>query len=239
VEPNLSQRPVALVTGASQGIGRALCQKLNTNYYIIAICQKWHAGNKTLPQHTTYIDADLADPKSRCRLISQIKDLTKRLDLLIHCAGSQQEVPFHEDGWDLISKELELNLMAPMQLTLGLSSLLSATDSSTVINIGSVLAFQHRKQSPTYSVSKSGLHRFSEILNTDEYNFRAIEFIPPMVATQMTKDRNNGSMMSPQVAADFMLNNLHRTGVIAFGKAKAGVLLNKISPSLLSRIVNP
>ena len=144
-----AQMKVALVTGSSSGIGKAISSELKHNgYKVYGISRE---GGDIL--------CDLQDIKS---LHVEIKKLLKTTDinLLINCAGVGVFAPHEEISLDKIEELIDVNLKAPIVLTnLCLRSLKKTK--GHIINISSVEATKHSKFSALYTATKSGLRDFS------------------------------------------------------------------------------
>ena len=230
--------PYALVTGASYGIGFALTQQLLKTHKVIAVARTWGKLENIESANLNFYQCDLSVTAQRENLISFIKESVPHLNLLVNNAGVQRERPLDGNQWQQVSQEIELNLNAPIHLTTGLKGSLGQVQGAVVVHMGSVLGFCHRKASPIYSVTKAAIHQFSQVLSREAPEFRAIEFIPPMIATDMTKERGHKGLMSAQDLASFMLANLHQSGTVFVGKAKLASLINKLAPSLLFKMMN-
>jgi len=140
---------VALVTGSSSGIGRAICKELKQNDYTIY----------DISRNSAKIVCDLQNTKS---LHVKIKELLKTtdIDLLINCAGVGVFAPHEEISLNKIEELIDVNLKAPILLTnLCLRSLKKTK--GHIINISSVEATKHSKFSALYTATKSGLRDFS------------------------------------------------------------------------------
>ena len=140
---------VALITGSSSGIGKAIYDILSKNgYRAYGISRK--NGD---------IICDLKDLKS---LHVEIKELLKNIDidLLINCAGVGVFEPHEELSLQKIEELIDINLKAPVILTnLCLRSLKKTK--GHIINISSIEATKHSKFSALYTATKSGLRDFS------------------------------------------------------------------------------
>mgnify|MGYP000131904589 FL=1 len=233
-----AQLPYALVTGASYGIGFALTQKLLKTHRVIAVARTWGKLESLESANLNFYQCDLSITAQREDLISYIKETVPHLNLLVNNAGVQRERALDGNQWQQVSQEIELNLNAPIHLTTALKDMLGQAQGAVVVHMGSVLGFCHRKASPIYSVTKAAIHQFSRVLSREAPEFRSIEFIPPMIATDMTKERGHKGLMSAQDLASFMLANLHQSGTVFVGKAKLASLINKLAPSLLFKMMN-
>jgi uncharacterized oxidoreductase len=228
----------ALVTGASNGIGLALTKQLLLTHHVIAISRTPGDLEEIQSNNLTHWAYDLSKNSERLKLIDQMKSTTPHLNLLINNAGVQFELTLEDLNWDSHQYEVALNLMAPIHLTLGLESLLLQASQPKIINMGSVLGFCHRKVSPMYSITKTAIHRFSQILHTDHKKISVLEIIPPMVATDMTKKRGHKGLLSSDDLAQFIISKINKSGVIYVGKAKLARLLYSLAPKTLSKLMN-
>jgi gluconate 5-dehydrogenase len=137
---------IAVVTGASSGIGRVIAQEIareGANVFLIARregeleitkSQIINAGGKA-----EAIPADMSSPESIKDLVSEISSKTEKVDLLFNVAGigyykSIEEIT--EEEW---ADSLAVNLSAPFFLTQGLLPQLNKSSESLVVNIGSGL----------------------------------------------------------------------------------------------------
>jgi len=140
---------IALVSGASSGIGKAIKVELEKNgYKVFGISRK-----------NGEIICDLRDTKS---LYVEIKKFLKTTDinLLVNCAGVGVFAPHEELNLEQIETLIDVNLKAPIVLTnLCLRSLKKTK--GHIINISSIEATRHSKFSALYTATKSGLQNFS------------------------------------------------------------------------------
>jgi uncharacterized oxidoreductase len=228
----------AVVTGASHGIGFALTKCLLSNYQVIAVSRSVGSIDELRSNNLFHWQYDLSINSEREALIKRLENTIPHLNLLINSAGIQQELGFNIAEWKSYQQEIELNLIAPMQLTAGVEKLMATAIDPVLINIGSVLGFSHRKVSPIYSVTKAAIHRFSQIMHIDNSNVRVIEVIPPMVATNMTKERGHQGLMSANELAKTILNKIDKRGTLYVGKARVAHWLSVLAPRLLHRMIN-
>ena len=139
----------ALVTGASSGIGKAICNELKLNGYEVY----------GIGRNSGEIICDLKDTKS---LHVKIKKFLKTTDinLLVNCAGVGVFTPHEELNIEQIETLIDVNLKAPIILTnLCLRSLKKTK--GHIINVASIEATRHSKFSALYTATKSGLRDFS------------------------------------------------------------------------------
>ena len=152
---------IAVVTGASSGIGKALCQRLlSLGYKVIGISRSIDA---TLFSHErfTAMRADLSHEKETLRLCDMLK--IENISILINAAGFGRFEPHEELSAKVITEMTFLNLTAPMLLTNALLRSLKQND-GYLININSIEALRASKFAGVYSATKAGLRAFGDAL---------------------------------------------------------------------------
>jgi len=116
-------KPVALVTGATSGIGAAIARRLAADGFCVVLHSRSsvEAGLAMVAEMASaiYFQADLADEGARVRLIEQAASHWERLDVLVNNAGMSRVIP-HDDlkaATPSIWRELyEVNVIAPWHL---------------------------------------------------------------------------------------------------------------------------
>ena len=150
-----------IVTGASSGIGKAICERLlSLNYQVIGISRS--ITNDTF-NHKNFIakQTDLSDEKET---LATCRDIAKQdISMLINCAGFGRFEPHEELHVDIITKMIYLNLTAPILLTNAVLRDLKKND-GYLININSIEAIRASKFAGVYSASKAGLKAFGDSL---------------------------------------------------------------------------
>ena len=164
---------VALITGASWGIGLACARELGAlgaRLLLVAregerLAQVQAELEEDIPglQCSTFA-ADLALPDERIALFDWIEDRGEALSLLVNNAGtndSRAAIDYEDAQWRAI---LELNLAAPFELCRLAYPLLRQHGQSSIVNIGSVSGLSHVRTGAPYGMSKAGLHQLSRNL---------------------------------------------------------------------------
>ena len=163
---------VALVTGASSGIGEATARTLAGAGATVALVARRKDRLDTLATElgggALAIEADITDRSQADAAVAQTVSRLGRLDILVNNAGVMLLGPIEEapaDEWD---RMLEINLRAALSMTkAALPHLLAAADSdprrvADLINISSTAGRQVKKGSAVYNLTKHGLGAFSE-----------------------------------------------------------------------------
>lgn len=177
-------RPVALVTGATRGIGRELVAVLGRTYHVLVGGRDEAAVGRvvdTLPSAAGFV-ADLADGVETARAAAGLD----RLDLLVHCAGilppSDSEL---REAWRRV---LEVNVVAVAHLTeLALPHLREARGQVVFVNSGAGLSAG--RDTSGYSASKFALTSYADAVREAERGrVRVTSVHPGRVDTDMQRD---------------------------------------------------
>jgi NAD(P)-dependent dehydrogenase (short-subunit alcohol dehydrogenase family) len=163
-----SSSSVALVTGASRGIGRAIAQQLTARGLRIAL--HYHsnraAAEETLRSlagegHALFA-ADLGLTDAPAQLYEAVLNTFGRIDVLVNNAGLFELHPIGEvdfPAWqDMWQRTLALNLIAPAHLSFLVGRHLRERGGGRIINISSRGAFGGQVTTPAYSASKAALN---------------------------------------------------------------------------------
>ena len=163
---------IALVTGASSGIGEATARRLARERDAKLVLVARRADRlETLAQElggATVIAADLTDPAAPALIRDRVQGEHGRLDLLVNNAGAGWAAPFAEGGWENVAKTMELNFNAVVRLTEALLPLLRASAPSAIVNVASTAGRVARARTSAYSASKFALIGWTDGLHLEE-----------------------------------------------------------------------
>jgi short-subunit dehydrogenase len=168
-----TQPKVALVTGASSGIGAATARRLSREpgIELVLIARRGElladlAASLACP--ATWIAVDLTLPDAPDRVRAHVEQHHERLDLLVNNAGAAWRGTFGESGWENVRRHMELNFDAVVRLTGTLLPLLRRSAPSAIANVASTAGRVSRPNSGAYSASKFALIGWTDALSLEE-----------------------------------------------------------------------
>ena len=138
-----------LVTGASRGIGKAVCEKLDGELYASA------RNEELLKCYENYCRADLSDQNDIEKLGRYIEE--NRIDVLVNNAGEYIYSSAENLSFNDIERLIRVNLEAPLYLISKAVPYMKKSGFGRIINIGSISGVMGEAGASIYSASKSGL----------------------------------------------------------------------------------
>ena len=221
---------VALVTGASRGIGAALCVALaERGAHVIAVARsidglsKLHEAAGAQGGGLTPVPLDLANANAIARLAGTIEEHHRRLDILVGNAGVPgPNVPVELATPADWAEVLAINLTANWHLIRCMHPLLKRSDAGRAVFISSSAVRQARAQRGLYAASKAGLESLvrAYAAGNADTPLRINLFNPGPIRTQMratvAPDEDPMSLDTPQQCAsqlvELCLSSFQDTG---------------------------
>jgi short-subunit dehydrogenase len=172
---------VALITGASSGIGEATARLLparrphatvilvaRRQERIAALAQELNRADASGHDHIHAIAADLTVPEDIARVREEVATRFGRLNLLVNNAGARWSSPFSEGGWANVAQTMAINFDAQVRLTEACLELLRAgaatPEGASIVNVASTAARVSRAGAGAYSASKFAFAGWSDAL---------------------------------------------------------------------------
>ncbi len=183
---------VAVVTGASTGIGRATAIRLSREpgAELVLVARREELLREladSLPCRAACVAVDLtaADAPERVRAHLEAEH-GGRLDLLVNNAGAAWRGGFAEEGYANVKRHMDLNFDAVLRLTEALLPLLRASAPSAIVNVASTAGRVSRARTGAYSASKFALIGWSDALYAEEkpYGVHVGMVLPGFVETE-------------------------------------------------------
>lgn len=190
---------VALVTGATRGIGRAIAEKFAAEgAQVLVGCRDLDAGKEVADALGHRARAELVDlksPRSIAALAERVGQDPGRLDILVNNAGVMLDGDTPPSGLDpeVLQETLQVNLVGAALLTQGLLPLLRRTDWGRILNISSgwgsmteILGLDE-VTAPAYRISKAALNAYTAMLSRElaGTDILALAMCPGWVRTEM------------------------------------------------------
>lgn len=152
---NLAGKSV-LLTGAAHGLGRELALLLDGESCALTLVDRDAPALSALQSELTHparaLTCDLSQPEARCELINAARG---SVQILINCAGVGSHSTWAQMTVDEVTRVMQVNALAPLELAAGLQPL------EALVNIGSVAGEMNLPSMGLYAAGKSALHAFT------------------------------------------------------------------------------
>lgn len=226
---------VAVITGASSGIGEALARELISEGYRVALLgrrlERIDAIAADLGEGALAIQADVTDRASIVAAAERVKNELGGADVVINNAGVMLTAPFASDKRSEHRQMVETNLLGAMTVTEVFLDQLRAKKGD-LVNISSVAGRVAPAGFAAYSATKWGINGWSEALRVElQPDIRVMVIEPGAVATELSDHISHEE--SKQAAQDYRDNVAmpaqHIAEVIAFALSRPKrITLNEI-----------
>ena len=166
---------VALITGASSGLGEAAARRLAREPALALVlvarrAERLEALAASLPCPAVALPLDLLDDHAPAQARSHLEaHHGGRLDLLVNNAGAGGRGTFADTGATLARRTMAINFDAQLRLTEALLPLLRAAAPSAIVNVASTAGRVGRAGAGAYSASKAALAVWSDSLQAEEH----------------------------------------------------------------------
>lgn len=189
---------VALITGASRGLGRALALRFADEGAHLAICARKEneilevaEQVKTRGRQVIAMSADIGRKADVEQLVSETIKKFGRIDMLVNNAGilgpRVELLQYPDDAWEEV---LRINLTGTFLITQAVARHMVERGQGSIINISSGVGVEGRARWGAYSVSKFGVEALTQIWASElrQHNVRVNIVNPGSVATQMRRE---------------------------------------------------
>lgn len=197
------ERPVAIVTGGSRGIGRGIALALAQQGYAVAV--NYRSQQAAADEVVRQIQADggvaasfcgdVADLENHASLLDAVTDTWRRLDVLVNNAGitspgRKDVLEATRESWDLV---MNTNLRGPFFLSQQFAQRLTAKPNSrsharSIVNISSISAYAVSTNRPDYCIAKAALRMMTQLfaVRLADEGIGVYEVCPGVIASDMT-----------------------------------------------------
>jgi len=181
---------IALVTGASSGIGAATARRLarEPGAHVVLVARREDLLRALADElgNATALAADLCDDEAPARIARTVEEQHGRLDLLVNNAGAAWRGRFGDAGWENVRRHMDLNFDATVRLTEALLPVLRRSAPSAIVNVASTAGRVSRGNSGAYSASKFALVGWTDALHLEErpHGVHVGMVLPGFIATE-------------------------------------------------------
>jgi len=232
-----------LITGGANGLGLAMTQRLLAqNCHVVVV----DTDLRELPQNLTLtaVSGDITTAKTHAEILLALAG--KHIDLLIHCAGVSATGPFQDIPIKNHVKVLDVNLTAPIALTVFLEYQNALSETASIAFISSLSHFTAYPGAACYAASKDGLVHFARSWGKAFPKHHVMRVFPGPLDTEHAKryapDNSEKSLknrMSTDHAAQKILRAISRKRKICIPgvTAKLAAIMGTIAPRLTGRLM--
>lgn len=201
-ESGLAPGAVALVTGASSGIGEAAAEALAARGCKV-ICtarriDRLAALAERIGDNAYPLALDVTDAGAVAGLLDSLPAELRDIDILVNSAGHDigGRRPFYEQDANDMASAVETNVIGLIRVTHALTPGMLRRGRGDIVHIGSVNAFEPPPNTTNYSGTKSAVHGLSRAMRADlkGSNVRVIEIMPGLTETEFAAARLGGDL---------------------------------------------
>lgn len=223
--------PVAVVTGASRGLGKAIALTLGKNGYCVAVnyLQSEEKAKKVVDEigeNGLLIEGDVSNRKHVELMADKVYKKWGSVDVLINNAGITKDslmIKMPEEDWDNV---LNIDLKGCFNTIQIFSQSMIKSGGGHIINISSYSGLKGREGQAAYSASKAAILglTYTSARELAEYNIMVNAILPGYMSTEMgmaaekamqkaKEESISGALAEPEQAARFILYLLQTKGI--------------------------
>ncbi len=206
---------MALVTGGTRGIGRAIARALAEAGAKVVACGR--AAPETAIPGAEFLACDVRDPAAASAMVEVIGARHGGLDILVNNAGGSPEVAAAEASPRLSERVVALNLLAPLNLSQAVYPWLRKREhGGAIINIASVSAIRPSPGTAAYAAAKAGLLALTQTL-AHEWGpqVRVNALVVGYVETEGVEQTYGDAVTQAKIASKIAAGRLARASEIA------------------------
>jgi len=198
----LDKFTVALITGGGGGLGKVIAKSLIENGKKVIIAGRTTSNLEETaaelgPQCIAVYTVDLANLSTIPDFAAKVISEHPEVDCIINNAGVQKPLDFTKEiDFKQVLEEVNINVLALVQLCSLFSSHLQSKSSGVLMNVASGLAYAPFKQIPIYCATKAFVKSFTQSLRAqfNKSNVTVIELSPPLVDSNLHREHPDPSL---------------------------------------------
>jgi 17beta-estradiol 17-dehydrogenase / 3beta-hydroxysteroid 3-dehydrogenase len=210
----LLSRPVAVVTGASSGIGFAVARRLASEGYDLAICARNEAAlaesAQTLRRQDIDVLAQRVDLRDEAQILSFFEAINSRwgrLDVLVNNAGLGHKESLAAGSTEAWREMLEVNVLALCICTREALNIMRPADSGHILHISSLSGHRVPAITGLYSATKFAVRSLGETLRRElramNSNIRVTALSPGIVETEFAEKYHQSAQKARETYGQF------------------------------------
>ncbi|MFT4737234.1 MAG: 3-hydroxy acid dehydrogenase/malonic semialdehyde reductase [Cyclobacteriaceae bacterium] len=193
-------KPIALITGATSGIGEATARLLASSHFLILCGRRIDRLESLARELKVFTDIhtlsfDVRDQEHVKSSIEGLPEQWRAIDVLINSAGNAHGLSFIQDGdsadWDAM---IDINVKGLLYVSQSVIPLMTARNSGHIVNIGSIAGIEVYPKGNVYNASKYAVNAISQGMRMDlnPYGIKVTEIKPGLVDTEFSLIRFKG-----------------------------------------------
>lgn len=187
---------VAIVTGASSGIGEGVARQLAALGATVVVnssssVESGTAVANSLGNGSTYMQGDISKKDDCARLIEGTVEKFGKLDILVNNAGWTTPIPHHDLEAltdEIFMKTFEVNVYGTWWLSKMAIPHLKKSDDGNIVNVTSIAGVRQVGSSMAYSMTKAALNQMTKLMAKSCWPVRVNAVAPGLIATPWTAD---------------------------------------------------
>lgn len=230
---------VALITGASSGIGREVCLKLSEKGYCVYAAARRTDRMKDLEkQGIRVISLDITDEESVYSCVETIRNETGRCDILVNNAGYGSFGTVEDVSIEEARRQIEVNLLGLASVTRRTLPLMRDNHYGRIVNISSTAGKLATPYGAWYHASKFAVEGFSDSLRMEVHRFgiKVIVIEPGFVKTEwgviaaehLKHSAENGEYAQSAVKYAMRMNDIYKNGRLTSPEKIAKTIVHSI-----------
>ncbi len=169
-----TNKRIAVVTGATGGLGTAICKKLSEEGYLVVAnyrnekkAQEWNQKMKEEGYNFKLYQADVSNYDEVGEMVKKIEEEVGVIDILVNNAGITRDVSFRKMTPEQWKAVIDTNLSSVFNCTRHVINPMIGQKYGRVINISSVNGQRGQYGQANYSAAKAGMHGFTKTLSVE------------------------------------------------------------------------
>ncbi|QLE48362.1 SDR family NAD(P)-dependent oxidoreductase [Nostoc sp. C057] len=246
------QGKVALITGASRGIGRAIALELaqvgikrlilvaRDRQKLVEVANEIEA----MGTETAIVALDLTQTIEVNIAVAQLWRNFGQIHMLVNCAGVAYQSSFLQSKMPQVQEEISVNLLGMYNLTSLIARRMVSQRQGTIVNVSSLMGKVAAPTMATYSATKFAILGFTQALRQElaEHNIRVIALLPTLTDTDMVRDLKLFRWvipMTPQEVAKALVTGMQNDSpeILVGWQSHLAILCQRLAPWLLELIL--